>query len=388
MMKKHLFWLVTALIAATGFTACNDDDDKDPVNYAVSLAEAAGSYTGTDLEIYVGGQSVQLLEGQAARIGGMDADQVTISIPDYAIPGETGLTFTGVKMTTPLFNVFEGENVNASRSIALKGELRDGRLRLDLTPAYRSDIVGVWNFNTELDENETVTLAPISIATDEGVSLGFGEFILPLVGVMLQNSMALINLEFHADGNLTATYNANTLNDMMAAMNEQPIAPVFVHTPMNAMKWYTKDGALYLVPNLNLMFKNNPTKAQLGPLDISKIMTVGIPLHYTKQGDKMTAYASKDQMEPVFEMLSAAIQLIDPAFELELGEDTSIPLRSMLEMILQPICDVATDPTVQRFDLCLNFKAGAVAEEAPQLPDASAAAVIGGLNEWAKNRAE
>ncbi len=388
-MKKHLFWLMAALIATTGFTACNDDDDNDPVNYAVSLDQAVGSYTGNDLEIYVGGQSVQLLEGQAARISGTNADKVTISIPDYAVPGETGLTFTDVKMTAPLFNVFEGENADASRTIALKGELRDGRLRLDLTPAYRSDIIGVWNFNTELDESETVTLAPISIATDEGVSLGFGEFVLPIVGVMLQNSMALINLEFHADGNLTATYNANAMNDMMAAMNELPISPVFVHTPMNAMKWYTKDGALYLVPNLNLMFKNNPTKAQLGPLDISKIMTVGIPLHYTKQGDKMTAYASKDQMEPVFEMLSAAIQLIDPAFELEMGEGTAIPLRSMLEMILQPICDVATDPATKRFDLCLNFKAGAIAEEAPKVPDASAAAAVSkGLSEWAKNRAE
>lgn len=57
-MKKHLFWLMAALIATTGFTACNDDDDNDPVNYAVSLDQAVGSYTGNDLEIYVGGQSV------------------------------------------------------------------------------------------------------------------------------------------------------------------------------------------------------------------------------------------------------------------------------------------------------------------------------------------
>lgn len=43
-------------------------------------------------------------------------------------------------MTTPLFNVFEGTSSNASRDITLSGELRDGRLTLNLTPTYKSDI--------------------------------------------------------------------------------------------------------------------------------------------------------------------------------------------------------------------------------------------------------
>ena len=141
-MKKILLSALPVLCAALLMTAC--DDDNATANSSVPLDEAVGSYTEDKLQINVGGQSVLLLSGETAQISGSDANQLTISIPDYAVPGETGLTFTDVKMTTPLFNVFEGTSSNASRDITLSGELRDGRLTLNLTPTYKSDIIGVW----------------------------------------------------------------------------------------------------------------------------------------------------------------------------------------------------------------------------------------------------
>ena len=119
------------------------------------------------------------------------------------------------------------------------------------------------------------------------------------------------------------------LNDMMPALSNDTIHPVFVHSPLNAIKWYVKDDALYLVPNLNLMLKNDPSKAQLGPLDPGTITTVGIPLYFKKEGDKMTVYVSKEQTAPVFGLLSTVISMIDPSFELSLG-GSSLPLRLSL----------------------------------------------------------
>ncbi|WP_273081070.1 hypothetical protein [Alistipes ihumii] len=369
-MKKILLSALPVLCAALLMTAC-DDDDNATANYSVPLDEAVGSYTGDKLQINVGGQSVLLLSGETAQISGSDANQLTISIPDYAVPGETGLTFTDVKMTTPLFNVFEGTSSNASRDITLSGELRDGRLTLNLTPTYKSDIIGVWNLNLETDDFGTATLTPISIETEQDIS--GSQFIVQILGVLLKGSMAVVNIDFQADGNLTATYNSNLLNDLMPALSNDTIHPVFVHSPLNAIKWYVKDDALYLVPNLNLMLKNDPSKAQLGPLDPGTITTVGIPLYFKKEGDKMTVYVSKEQTAPVFGLLSTVISMIDPSFELSLG-GSSLPLRSLLEALVKPLIDAAL--AAERFDLCLNLVAGAIPEEAPQPGEEASAAAV------------
>ena len=369
-MKKILLSALPVLCAALLMTAC-DDDDNATANYSVPLDEAVGSYTGDKLQINVGGQSVLLLSGETAQISGSDANQLTISIPDYAVPGETGLTFTDVKMTTPLFNVFEGTSSNASRDITLSGELRDGRLTLNLTPTYKSDIIGVWNLNLETDDFGTATLTPISIETEQDIS--GSQFIVQILGALLKGSMAVVNIDFQADGNLTATYNSNLLNDMMPALSGEQISPVFVHSPLNAIKWYVKDGALYLVPNLNLMLKNDPSTAQLGPLDPGTITTVGIPLYFKKEGDKMTVYVSKEQTAPVFGLLSTVISMIDPSFELSLG-GSSLPLRSLLEALVKPLIDAAL--AAERFDLCLNLVAGAIPEEAPQPSEEASAAAV------------
>ena len=358
-MKKILLSALPVLCAALLMTAC--DDDNATANYSVPLDEAVGSYTGDKLQINVGGQSVLLLSGETAQISGSDANQLTISIPDYAVPGETGLTFTDVKMTTPLFNVFEGTSSNASRDITLSGELRDGRLTLNLTPTYKSDIIGVWNLNLETDDFGTATLTPISIETEQDIS--GSQFIVQILGALLKGSMAVVNIDFQADGNLTATYNSNLLNDMMPALSGEQISPVFVHSPLNAIKWYVKDGALYLVPNLNLMLKNDP----------GTITTVGIPLYFKKEGDKMTVYVSKEQTAPVFGLLSTVISMIDPSFELSLG-GSSLPLRSLLEALVKPLIDAAL--AAERFDLCLNLVAGAIPEEAPQPSEEASAAAV------------
>ena len=368
-MKKILLSALPVLCAALLMTAC--DDDNATANYSVPLDEAVGSYTGDKLQINVGGQSVLLLSGETAQISGSDANQLTISIPDYAVPGETGLTFTDVKMTTPLFNVFEGTSSNASRDITLSGELRDGRLTLNLTPTYKSDIIGVWNLNLETDDFGTATLTPISIETEQDIS--GSQFIVQILGALLKGSMAVVNIDFQADGNLTATYNSNLLNDMMPALSGEQISPVFVHSPLNAIKWYVKDGALYLVTNLNLMLKNDPSKPQLGPLDPGTITTVGIPLYFKKEGDKMTVYVSKEQTAPVFGLLSTVISMIDPSFELSLG-GSSLPLRSLLEALVKPLIDAAL--AAERFDLCLNLVAGAIPEEAPQPSEEASAAAV------------
>ena len=368
-MKKILLSALPVLCAALLMTAC--DDDNATANYSVPLDEAVGSYTGDKLQINVGGQSVLLLSGETAQISGSDANQLTISIPDYAVPGETGLTFTDVKMTTPLFNVFEGTSSNASRDITLSGELRDGRLTLNLTPTYKSDIIGVWNLNLETDDFGTATLTPISIETEQDIS--GSQFIVQILGALLKGSMAVVNIDFQADGNLTATYNSNLLNDMMPALSGEQISPVFVHSPLNAIKWYVKDGALYLVPNLNLMLKNDASKAHLGPLDPGTITTVGIPLYFKKEGDKMPVYVSKEQTAPVFGLLSTVISMIDPSFELSLG-GSSLPLRSLLEALVKPLIDAAL--AAERFDLCLNLVAGAIPEEAPQPSEEASAAAV------------
>ena len=227
------------------------------------------------------------------------------------------------------------------------------------------------NLTLETDDFGTATLTPISIETEQDIS--GSQFIVQILGALLKGSMAVVNIDFQADGNLTATYNSNLLNDMMPALSGEQISPVFVHSPLNAIKWYVKDGALYLVPNLNLMLKNDPSKAQLGPLDPGTITTVGIPLYFKKEGDKMTVYVSKEQTAPVFGLLSTVISMIDPSFELSLG-GSSLPLRSLLEALVKPLIDAAL--AAERFDLCLNLVAGAIPEEAPQPSEEASAAAV------------
>ena len=187
-------------------------------------------------------------------------------------------------MTTPLFNVFEGTNSNALADITLSGELRDGRLTLNLThlqvghhrrvePEPRNGRLRYGHADPHLDRNGA------------GHRSG-SQFIVQILGALLKGSMAVVNIDFQADGNLTA--NALQLQpaeryDAGPERAEQ-ISPVFVHSPLNAIKWYVKDGALYLVPNLNLMLKNDPSKAQLGPLDPGTITTVGIPALFQEGG--------------------------------------------------------------------------------------------------------
>ena len=74
----------------------------------------------------------------------------------------------------------------------------------------------MWNLNLETDDFGTATLTPISIETEQDIS--GSQFIVQILGALLKGSMAVVNIDFQADGNLTATYNSNLLNDMMQSV--------------------------------------------------------------------------------------------------------------------------------------------------------------------------
>lgn len=331
-----------------------------------------GTYEHNEVSVELSGNHFDLLAGQTVTIAGEVGNQ-TISLPASVVPGESALQ---IKITpsqvSPNVVSFTGIETNDDRDIVVTGmKIDEGELHIVLTPNYKNEMVGGWNFPTpimgedEWGDPTDVTAAsvmPFEIRTPDGMAQFFGmpyaeedlaKFLSQIGGIFLRAYLpldetkpeeltclgAMQKINFHADGNLTVQYNTNfdpTL--IMSALGmpgaNTPVAPNWVDSPKGAMRWYKKGDQLFLVPNLNLMTK-------------AGISSDGLPFNIRKDEMYSYIYVTKDFVAP---MLNLANMIVAGLPNEVLGGD----LAPMAKMMVNDITFSANKATI--FNIGINLE--------------------------------
>lgn len=322
--------------------SCNNDDDGiKPVN----VSEVTGKYESTNTTVKVSGVGYDMTAGQAIVISGTDSKNMSIEIPAGMVPGEDkAIKFDNVVFTSTNTCVFEGSTSNSDRTLNIRGSYANKSITVEITPEYKSDIIGVWNFAKpqmveEVDASQVI-YADVKTSTGMVSFLGndisceaFGQLLNVLLGQGILRTYdsnnnytgAIKNVTFHKDGNLTADYNAQFMQ----------ANPQFVTSPMGGMRWYVKNNKVFLVPNLNLMARGG-------------IASTGIPMEFFITNNVISVYFTQDQIAPVMSLLSMVVNgLPDEIF----GENAFIGV--LLKMAVTDITNMTKQATT--FSLGVTF---------------------------------
>lgn len=280
-----------------------------------SPTDIAGEYTAQTASVKVSGVALDLVNA-VVKVEGSALNAMTITVPNKTMPGEQEIVFSNVQFTTAKACTFTGSSSNADRDIAISGSYSEGKLTVEITPKYKSSLVGVWNFQepVEVDYVDESQVLVFDVMTPSGTVQFLGmtlpaEAIGPFFNTVLGQGMlrahhsetkeyigAIRNITFHADGNLTAEYNLKFM---------QEVTPEFVPSPKGALRWYIKGGEIFLVPNLNMMTKG--------------ISSDGIPMFINLSPNDVNIFVTKEQIAPVMGLLAPVIASLPDELLGELG---------------------------------------------------------------------
>lgn len=331
-----------------------------------------GTYEHNEVIVELSGSHFDLLAGQTVTITGAAGNQ-TISLPAGVVPGESALQ---IKITSNQVSAntvtFTGVDTNTDRDLTVKGtKIEEGELHIVITPNYKNEMVGVWNFPTPImGEDEmgdptdltATSVMPFEIKTPDGMAQFFGmpypeadlaQFLSQIGGIFLRAYLpldqtkpealtclgAMQKITFHADGNLTVEYNTKfdptlILSALGMPGANTPVAPNWVESPKGAMRWYKKGDQLFLVPNLNMMTK-------------AGISSDGLPLNIRTDEKYSYIYVTKDFVAP---MLNLANMIIAGLPDEVLGGD----IAPMAKMMVNDITFSANKATV--FNIGINIE--------------------------------
>ncbi|WP_292266122.1 hypothetical protein [Butyricimonas sp.] len=277
-MKNRFLWLL--ILGMALFSGCSDDDDPD----------YSGNYGVDKLKLTLSGIA------QANKEVELTDDAIILK---NVIAGEE-------KTTVPV--VFDGANfsgkvTNSDRAITVAGVIKENVLLLDVTLKIVNDIVGTWNI---YDQNITA-----EIKAPEGTVLVFMgnemdaaqlEMILPmLIGSFPQ--AYLKDVTFKDNGYLVANYDAN------GNAGKKDEESTWVSSPEGAVKWYVKNGQVYLLPDMAII---QGSRSEMGGSDIlTSILANGLPLNFTIANDGLHVYVTKEQMLPFMDIASTLVDMIE-----------------------------------------------------------------------------
>lgn len=321
-MKKGLFYAFALICSVSLFTSCSDDDDdeiKSPVT-ETTFTESNGLVLTYSGEPMLGKQVQFTPQGNKAVITlasiGADLSGIVRSTGQSTgtgiIPGESAtilnvdLNIDGDKVT------FEGTSTQNGSQIAYKGEATTSSMKLDLNVTMPANALTntSWNLVPLSSKDATVPLHIVWESTHTVQMEGIIKMMIPMIPIEGQTipkllSAVLGKVTFLPDGNIQAEYKDN------------PTDEAFKTSPLNLAMYTVANNQVLVHLNLNQIMAitaNPDTRASLEEAlpeliaIVLPMLTNGIPVSYTQDGDNMAFYLGYDVLAP---LLNVAAKLME-----------------------------------------------------------------------------
>lgn len=349
-MKKNFLYLFTVLCTLSFFTACSDDDEKDP-----NVLDVNAAYSGDKLDLKY---SDSALLGKEITFDTKDGKTATITmkglfnlsdfkpkstvVPAMApgvIPGEITTTISNVPLILSGEKyTFEGEYTGASGVKATySGEVQKDKLTMAIKATMpANDLVGTW------------ALAPLAVPTSMPIVINWESSTLlkldqPIMGIpageypvntVLQGLNvgvispklvgALQSITYKEDGNIVASYKKAGASD-------------WATSPINLAQYYIANGKMYVQLNIaQIMDLVASSKADNSILaGLTTYLSAGVPLNYTIANGVAQITADKELLLPILGLLSnetiaGLIMKAVPKEQLPLVQDLMTQLPGIL----------------------------------------------------------
>lgn len=334
-MKKNLLYLFTVLCTLSFFTACSDDDEKDPVDNG--WKEISATYQAETLVL----NEVANKEGaiQTVKVDATSAEAASVALGNV-IPGEAEVKLDAklVKSADGSYSM-TGENSNSDRVVSITGSVKEGVLTIKTAVKITSPFVGKWSLKITEDAsigNDPVADVILNIKTPDGSGDFISAMAKSMLGQIIAKKVKSVDVTFGEDGKLGIDF--ETIEANATAELVKTILPVL------DLRYYVKttDGnsQLYLAVNKALLNSLdgiiNDKQALAALTELTKLLAdgggyYGIPLNSKIDNDYVQLYVSKDfiqQLLPVItplipaemmQQLSVILPVIQNATELDFG---------------------------------------------------------------------
>lgn len=417
-MKKNLFYLFALICTMSLFTACSDDDDtswkeipQDEITVGtdgvtLSVNGVAASTGSVQMTVNNGSTAVLNLNNVIPGYAKVPVDVELQKQPDgsFNFAGEAGLT------TPPSMKTKAAANAPVIFKVDAQGNIsKDGKTAVTITTKLSEEaqggLAGTWNLLSKLPTTEDLIVlnSPLwitwSAIDPEKTNLEYAAYMVNVLGgAMVYNLLG--NVTFNADGNITANYNNTNPLGMEAMMGYlesmkededgsyylAKINENWADSPKNLAYWYTKDGLLYVVPNIaaimgqvgadnggestgdvdlaGLLAMLKQYNINIGDLlpTIMEWMDTGIPLKYTASADGVKVYVDKEMVAPFMTALLPALTPLQAQIDAILADpeqkETAMLIQMAMMMIgVEKLTDIATvwNENTKEFEIALNL---------------------------------
>lgn len=368
-MKKRLFYAFALICSVSLFTSCSDDDDKveSPVG-ETTFTEDNGLVLTYSGEPMLGKQVQFTPQGDKAVITlsstGADLSGIVRSTGQSTgtgiIPGESAtilnvdLNIDGDKVT------FEGTSTQNGSQIAYKGEATTSSMKLDLNVTMPANALTntSWNLVPLSSKDATVPLHIVWESTHTVQMEGIIKMMIPMIPIEGQTipkllSAVLGKVTFLPDGNIQAEYKDN------------PTDEAFKTSPLNLAMYTVANNQVLVHLNLNQIMAitaNPDTRASLEEAlpeliaIVLPMLTNGIPVSYTQDGDNMAFYLGYDVLAP---LLNVAAKLMEDeemkATVIELVRENAGAMGSLAVAFVTQILNQLTDIVAATTDVQIGI---------------------------------
>lgn len=368
-MKKRLFYAFALICSVSLFTSCSDDDDKveSPVG-ETTFTEDNGLVLTYSGEPMLGKQVQFTPQGDKAVITlsstGADLSGIVRSTGQSTgtgiIPGESAtilnvdLNINGDKVT------FEGTSTQNGSQIDYKGEATTSSMKLDLNVTMPANALTntSWNLVPLSSKDATVPLHIVWESTHTVQMEGIIKMMIPMIPIEGQTipkllSAVLGKVTFLPDGNIQAEYKDN------------PTDEAFKTSPLNLAMYTVANNQALVHLNLNQIMAitaNPDTRASLEEAlpeliaIVLPMLTNGIPVSYTQDGDNMAFYLGYDVLAP---LLNVAAKLMEDeemkATVIELVSENAGAMGSLAVAFVTQILNQLTDIVAATTDVQIGI---------------------------------
>lgn len=417
-MKR--FFALLALTATVVLAGCSDDETpawKELPNTPITGADATLSVNGTAAE-----GSAQLTTRSATE-GTLTLTDMIPGYAEIAVPvtlsenADNSFGFTGTtELTTPPamlpsgtlpFAAAPGNPGSPIYNIAVRGQLsKEGKIAVaatqELTQAAQGGVAGSWEFAKKIDMADETLLSShlwLTWSALDPAQLNFeaGAYTLNVFGSGLLYNL-LGQVDFLADGNITARYSQmefsmeTVTGAIFGSMSDDGFWQIaegndlWADSPKNLAYWYTKDGLLYIVPNITAIMKqagadNGGESAGTGSMEevlamlkelgidvtpllptVMQWLQTGIPVKYAQSADGLKITIDKEMAAPFIEALLPATKTLDELLEAIISDpenENAMLIKMALAMFgIEKPSDLKTiwETNTKEFGIALTFQ--------------------------------
>lgn len=403
-MRKNLIY-ASVLAALLAFAGCSDDEkswEKLPQTEIKSeniTFTGTGNATGTIQLATTNSQSGVLNLNNI--VFGCENVAVNVSLTDK---GDDSFDFYGTQVVD---ESSKAEGLATVRTVKVSGNITiDGRATVHVSTEASGGLVGIWNLTDTIIANDefmdTINSSPLILrwgADFVGKERGTDGIQLARVASVIGSPIlaeVLGNVNFNADGNITAAYYSNLPFDGDSAMgwimgHIINITISVSHTdwyesPKDLAYWYAKGDYIYVIPNIEQIIKQvssdagktdttdytailtmiksmaNATDEQIQQMlvmagsaidmDLSMVspalvkqvigwMNNGIPLKYRDGAYGLEVYLDKEMLEPFMPVVFALLPMLQEKLDAMAAEQPLISLLPVL-LSLNKLTDIET----------------------------------------------